>query len=165
MVRTSSAALTYAILGLLTAVASGTAAAASRTVLGYNSSPYDDEKLTGYNGVHHCGPNHNVQTNHWYSNNGTTTTGRSVTTIVTLQAVVVLKLCPDPADKCVFHCAPLTPGAHMQTKTFEPAATQPAATQRAVGRGGWSQAMARVKRLASQMCALEQHSGPSTIFN
>ena len=165
MVRTSSVALTYAILGLLTAVASGTAAAASRTVLGYNSPPYDDEKLTGYKGVHHCGPNHNMQTSHWYSNNETTTTGRSATTIVTLQTVVGLKLCPDPADKCVFHCAPLTSGVHKQNETSEPAATQPAAIQQAAGRGGWSLAMAHVKKLTSQMCAYVQHSGPSALFS
>ena len=63
MVRISSAALTCATFGLLAVTLPSTAAEASRTRLGNNNSTYGDEKLTGYNGVHHCGPNHFVQTN------------------------------------------------------------------------------------------------------
>ena len=137
MVRISSVALTCATFGFLAVTLPGTAAEASRTRLGNNNSTYGDEKLTGNNGVLHCGPIHFVQTDYWYSNIGTTIAGCSATANATLQAVASLKLRPDPTNKCGFHSALWTAGVHMQNETSAPAATQHAATQQIVGRGGW----------------------------
>ena len=116
MVRIRSAALTCATFGLLAVTLPGTAAEAARTRLGSNNSAHGDVKLTGYNGVHLCGPNHFVQTKYWYSNMGTTTTECSATTTMMSQAVVGLKLCTDPTIEYVFHSAPWTPGSTCKSR-------------------------------------------------
>ena len=64
MARISLAALTCATLGLPAATRASTAAEASQTRPDNENSTYDDDKLTGNNGVLLSDPSQFVQTNY-----------------------------------------------------------------------------------------------------
>ena len=152
MARISLAALTCATLGLPAATRTSTPAEASQARPDNENSTYDDDKLTGNNGVLLSDPSQFVQTNYWYLNKGTAIAGRSATANVTLQAAAGLKHRLDPTNEGGFLSAPSTDGDHMQNETSMHAATQPAATQQIAGRGGWPRKRCRAQNGSQAKC-------------